>query len=91
MEEKHVGSEFVPLLGKLLVMLIALEAVCIIGTHKARVFPWLGRGIKKTAKWLWRKFWRLIRWLVKVVWRGLRELFGRRSPQQTPGQNRPNP
>jgi hypothetical protein len=90
-EEKHVGSEFVPLLGKLLVMLIALEAVCIIGTRKARVFPLLGRGIKKMVKWLWRTFRNLFRWLGKMLWRGLRELFGWRSPQQTPGQNRPNP
>lgn len=86
-----MGSEFVPLLEKILVMLIALEAVCIIGTRKARVFPLLGRGIKKTAKWLWRKFWRLVRWLVKMIWRGICRLGRRPSPQQPQGQNPPNP
>lgn len=82
-----MGSEFVPLLGKILVMLIALEAVCIIGTRKARVFSLLGRGIKKAAKWLWR----LVRWLVKMIWRGICRLGRRPSQQQPRRQNPLNP
>lgn len=70
-----MSPEFVQLLGKVLIMLIALEAVCIVGTRKARVFSWLGRKTLQMGKWLWRKFWRYLFLFLRWLWKNTKEFF----------------
>jgi hypothetical protein len=70
-----VSLEFIQLLGKVLIVLIALEAVSIVMTRKARVFPWLGRKTLQLGKWLWHKFWHILGSFLRWFWKNVKDFF----------------
>lgn len=72
-------DKFSPLIGGIVLLLIALEGMSITLTGKARVFRWISQQAKKAITAIWRWFWktirRAVRGILQFVWRQVRAFF----------------
>jgi hypothetical protein len=72
-------DKFSPLIGGIVLLLIALDAASIILTGKARAFRWIGQQAKKAItaiwRWFWKTLWRAVRGILQFIWRQVRAFF----------------
>lgn len=88
-------DNFSPMIGGIVLLLIAAEAGSIILTGKARVFRWIGGQAKKAIiviwRWFWRTLFRAVRAILRFLWQQVREFFRWIFGRQQPGAQGGNP